>query len=112
MDNQFTAERIARILQEKKVRFEQKSMMGGHAFMVDDKMCVGTYKGGIMARIDPAAEDELAVRPGAERMVHGGRPMKGYLMIAPEGFDIDQDLEFWVDQCLAFNPKAKSSKKK
>jgi hypothetical protein len=41
-----------------------------------------------------------------------GRPMKGYLFIESEGVDMDEDLDFWVEKCLDFNPKAKSSKKK
>ena len=45
-------------------------------------------------------------------MIHGGRPMTGYLFIAAEGFDHDSDLECWIDKCLEFNPKAKASKKK
>lgn len=40
------------------------------------------------------------------------RPMKGYLFVEPEGFDFEEDLEFWIDKCLAFNPEAKSSKKR
>jgi hypothetical protein len=40
-----------------KVRIFLKS---GICFMVDDKMCVGTYKGGIMARVDPEEEETLA----------------------------------------------------
>lgn len=41
-----------------------------------------------------------------------GDPMAGYLFIEADGFDLEVDLAFWVDKCLAFNPKAKSSKKK
>jgi hypothetical protein len=40
------------------------------------------------------------------------RPMKGYLYVAPEGIDMDEDLDKWVQRCLDFNPKAKSSKRK
>jgi hypothetical protein len=45
-------------------------------------------------------------------MIHGGRPMTGYLFIQPEGYDMDEDLNFWVKKCLEFNPLAKASKKK
>jgi len=112
MDNHFNAQRIADVLTAKKVAFEQKRMFGGDCFMVDDKMCIGTYKNGLMARIDPTEEAELTKRPGASGMVSGGRPMIGYLFIEADGFDLEVDLAFWVDKCLAFNPKAKSSKKK
>ena len=39
-------------------------------------------------------------------------PMKGYLFINDDGWDLDADLSFWIEKCLAFNPKAKASKKK
>ena len=112
MDNHFTAHRIADVLTAKKIAFEQKRMFGGDCFMVDDKMCIGTYKNGLMARIDPAEEAELTQRHGVSRMTFGDSPMVGYLFIEADGFDLDADLAFWVDKCLAFNPKAKSSKKK
>ena len=41
-----------------------------------------------------------------------GKPMKGYIFVAAEGFDLDADLEYWIQLCLDFNPLAKSSKKK
>jgi len=41
-----------------------------------------------------------------------GRPMKGYVFITPDGFDLDIDLEYWLQLCLDFNPLAKRSKKK
>lgn len=80
--------------------------------MVDDKMCFGTYKGGMMVRIAPEESEELVSRKATEQMIHGGRPMNGYLFVNPEGYDMDSDLEFWVQKCLEFNPRAKSSKKK
>lgn len=38
--------------------------------------------------------------------------MKGFLFIEPDGYDTDEDLEFWIGKCLEFKPRAKSSKKK
>ena len=107
-----TLERLRRALQLRRIDWYEKRMFGGDCFMVDDKMLLGTYKGGIMARVDPAEEDTLSQRPGAEAMIHGGRAMPGFLMVAPEGFDSDTQLEFWIGKCMEYNPKAKSSKKK
>ena len=111
-DNNFTADRIRTILEPKNLSLEEKKMFGGWCFMVDDKMCIGTYKGGIMARINPEEMENLLERNGASQMIHGGRPMKGYIMLDPVAYDAEKDLEFWVQKCLEFNPKAKSSKKK
>jgi TfoX/Sxy family transcriptional regulator of competence genes len=111
-DNHITAARIADLLTAKGIPYEHKRMFGGDCFMVDDKMLVGTYKGGIMARVDPAEEANLTARPGASAMIHGGRAMPGFLMVDPIGYERDADLDFWVKKALEFNPKAKSSKKK
>ncbi len=112
MDNHITAERIADLLTAKNVAYGQKKMFGGECFMVDEKMLMGTYKGGLMARVDPTEAEDLIHRSGASQMIHGGRPMVGYLFIEPEGYEMDSDLAFWLEKCLAFNPKAKASKKK
>jgi TfoX/Sxy family transcriptional regulator of competence genes len=110
--NHITAARITDMFTAKNIPFEQKRMFGGDCFMVDDKMLMGTYKGGIMARVDPAEEETLIARPGASAMIHGGRAMPGFLMIEPVGYESDADLDFWIKKAMEFNPKAKSSKKK
>lgn len=109
--DQFLLDRMRAIMSKKKTVWKEKKMFGGSCFMVDDKMCFGTYKGGLMVRISPAEEEELVKRKGADRMIHGGRPMNGYIFIPPEGYDSDTDLEFWIAKCLEFNPRAKVSKK-
>jgi hypothetical protein len=38
--------------------------------------------------------------------------MKGYVFIDPEGVDMDEELEYWVEKCLLFNPLAKASNKR
>ena len=110
--DQFLLDRIQTIMASRKIEWTEKKMFGGDCFMVDGKMCFGTYKGGLMARVAPEEVEALAERTGAGQMIHGGRPMKGYLFIEAEGYDSEADLEFWIDKCLEFNPRAKSSKKK
>ena len=108
----YLIDRLRNQLLSRNVDWIEKKMMGGICFMVDDKMCFGTYRGGIMVRTDPEEVESLIAREGAEQMIHGGRKMNGYLMISPDGYDMEDDLDFWIGKCLEFNPKAKSSKKK
>jgi TfoX/Sxy family transcriptional regulator of competence genes len=110
--NEHLADRIRRELKDQNASFEEKKMFGGICFMVDDKMCVGVIKDDLMARIHPEEVDQLLSRSGARLMDFTKRPMKGYLFIDGDGTDLDDDLSFWVQQCLAYNPLAKSSKKK
>lgn len=112
------AERIRRVLIEKKAPFEEKKMMGGLCFLVDEKMACGVHFDKkkqtdlIMARIGEEASISAMRKEGCHPMDFTGRPMKGYVFISPEGFDKDEDLEYWLQLCLDFNPLAKASKKK
>ena len=106
------AERVKKVLREKRVLFEEKKMMGGLCFMVKEKMCMGVEKDMLMARIDPTIYEKALKRKGTHEMDFTGKPMKGYVFIDPIGLDMDKDLEYWIQLCLNFNPKAKSSKKK
>ena len=108
----YLLERLRNAMQVRNVQWLDKRMFGGDCFMVDDKMCFGTFTGGLLVRIDPEQMQELLKRTGAEQMVMHGRPMKGYIQVAPEGYDLEEDLDFWTDRCLEYNPKAKASKKR
>ncbi|MFK7925122.1 MAG: TfoX/Sxy family protein [Bacteroidia bacterium] len=104
-------ERMRNVLLIKGVSWEEKKMMGGTTFMIDGKMCFGTFKGGLLCRVDPEEREALLSRSGVETISQSGREMKGYVHVQPDGFESDYDLEFWISKCLAFNPKAKASKK-
>ncbi len=116
--NEFLADRIRQIFREERIGFFEKKMMGGLCFMVDDKMCCGIHYDKkkemdlLMARIGPDAMNEAMQKEGCLPMDFTGRPMKGFVFVSPDGFDLDEDLEYWVQLCLAFNPLAKSSKSK
>lgn len=107
----YLADRIKRILNEKNVAYTEKKMMGGLTFMVNNKMCVGIVKDELMARINPTIYESSLKMKGCKEMNFTGRPMKGYVFIEPEGVDLDDELAYWVQLCLDFNPLAKSSKK-
>lgn len=109
--NEFLADRIRQYFNSKRIVFIEKKMMGGLAFMIDDKMCVGIIKEDLMARIGPVNKPNALTRKACREMDFTGRPMKGFVMINPEGTDMDDDLEYWIDLALEFNPFAKSSKK-
>jgi hypothetical protein len=110
--DEFLADRIRFALQSRKISFEERKMMGGLCYMVDDKMCIGVVKDTLMARIDPDIYEEALSKKGSREMDFTGRPMKGFVFVEPDGVDLDEDLDYWVELCLDFNPKAKSSKKK
>lgn len=97
------AERIAHYLTEQGVEFEAKKMMGGLTFMVRNKMCVGIVKNELMARIGKGAYEAALAKNGVRQMDFTGRPMRGYVFISPEALEEVDQLEGWIQQCLAFN---------
>ena len=110
--DELLADRIKAVLIEKNSLFEEKQMMGGLAFMVNNKMCVGVVKNKMMARINPDIYEDAITKEGCHPMDFTGRPMKGWIFLEPEGIDLDDDISYWVELALEYNPKAKSSKKK
>ena len=88
---------------------EEKKMMGGLIFMVNDKMCVGldidknTGKDRLTVRVGKAKHDQLVFKKGSREMDFTGKSMRGFLFIDPEGFDNEDDLDFWIEKALYFN---------
>ena len=93
------------------LKFEEKKMFSGLAFIVNEKMCVNVSGNKLMCRFEPNLHKELTLKRGFEKMVMRGREYKGYCYIQPEGFKAKKDFEFWLNLCLDFNEKAKASKK-
>lgn len=116
--DEFTADRIRQLLREKSVSFTEKKMMGGLCFMVDDKMLCGllndknTDEAVLMARIGIDNYESALKKEHCSEMNFTGRSMKGFVFVSAEGIDMVEDLAYWVQMCLNYNPLAKSSKKK
>jgi hypothetical protein len=64
-----------------------------------------------MCRFDPELTRDLEKRKGFLPMIMKGREYKGYCYVEPAGFKNKKDFEYWVNLCLDFNDKAKSSKR-
>ena len=93
-------------------KVEEKKMFRGVTFMVDEKMCVCVSGDEMMCRFDPALQDTVAEKNGFRAMIMKGKEYKGYGYVSQEGIKSKKDFDYWISLCLAFNPKAKSSKKK
>ncbi|MBI5537039.1 MAG: TfoX/Sxy family protein [Deltaproteobacteria bacterium] len=93
----------------------EKKMFGGVAFMLDGKMFVGVVKEDLMVRVGPDQHDDAVARPHARTMDFTGRPMRGYVFVAPEGYRSDAVLRAWVKRGLSFvatlSAKAAGAKK-
>lgn len=86
-------------------------MFRGLAFMINSKMCISVSGENLMCRFDPALTQDIAEKTGFLPMIMRGKQLKGYCYVDPTGFKNKKDFEFWINLCLDFNDKAKSSKK-
>lgn len=109
--NQTLANRIREQLQHLE-DIEEKEMMGGLAFMLNGKMCVGVWKDDLMCRIAPEKQEEALEKTGCRVMDFTGKPMKGWLLIDESGIRTVQDMNYWIDLALDFNQFARASKKR
>ena len=110
--NEILADKIRTALKGTKT-LEEKKMFGGIAFMVNDKMCIGVDKEDIMLRCDKDETDELLKKKGAKVFdISGGRPMKGWLLVSPEGIKTQKDFDWWLNKAIEGNKKASVSIKK
>jgi TfoX/Sxy family transcriptional regulator of competence genes len=91
---------------------EEKEMMGGLTFMVNDKMCIGIIKDEMMCRIDPDYHESAIEMTGCRTMDFTKRPMKGWIMIDRTGMKSSKEFDLWINLALEFNRKAKPAKKK
>lgn len=91
---------------------EEKKMMGGLVFMVNDKMCVGIIKDELMCRIDPGFHEKAVEIQGCRTMDFTKRPMSGYILVDDSGMKSKKDFDYWINLALEFNKIAKSSKRK
>jgi len=107
------ADRIrAYLLNFPKLKIEEKEMFSGLTFMVNGKMCISVSGENLMCRFDPNLQEEVAEIDGFETMIMKGKEYKGYCYINSIGFKTKKDFEYWVNLCLDYNERAKSSKKK
>jgi len=106
--SEYQADRIRQKLSKANVT-DEKKMMGGLIFMVNDKMCIGldidkkTNKDRLMVRVGKATHEQLIFKKGSREMDFTGKVMRGFLYIDPQGFDAEDDLEFWIEKALHSN---------
>jgi TfoX/Sxy family transcriptional regulator of competence genes len=96
-----TVERVRKVLAGRSAVVEKK-LMGGLCFMVNGSLCCSVSgQGGLLVRIEPAAQASLLRFPHVTAMQMGKRTMRGFVRVAPQGYRTDRALAKWVLRGLA-----------
>lgn len=95
------ADRVRPLLQ-RMAGFSEKTMFGGVAFLRHGNMCVGVWKEFLILRLGPEAGDAALVEPNIRPFDVTGRPMRGWVMAAPEAIESREELERYVESAVEF----------
>lgn len=99
--DQGLAQRIRETLEERP-GVTEKEMFGGLAFLLHGSMFVGIMQEKLMVRVGPTQYAAALAKPHAAPMDFAGRPMKGFIYVAPRGIESDAVLNEWVNFALDF----------
>jgi TfoX/Sxy family transcriptional regulator of competence genes len=80
----------------------ERTMFGGLAFMVRGHMCCGVVGEDLVLRLGSDGAEAALGEPHTRPMDFTGRPMKGFVYVAPAGLWSPAALQRWVDGAAAF----------
>jgi TfoX/Sxy family transcriptional regulator of competence genes len=95
------ADRIRQGLARRK-GIEAKTMFGGVGFLLNGNMLVGVWKDSLIVRLGPEEGDEALKEAHVSEFNITGRAMKGWVLVAPEGVEADDQLSCWVQRAVKF----------
>jgi TfoX/Sxy family transcriptional regulator of competence genes len=92
----------------------EKKMFGGLAFLSDGRMCCGVLDDELVVRVGPVRYQEALAEPHARPMDFTGKPLAGFVYVAPAGLRSRQALQQWVHRGVEFASAqpAKKTKRK
>lgn len=98
--NEKLAERIR--VEVGEIPFVEKKMFGGVGFLIRGNMACGVHKENMIVRVDPEKHLKLLKKPHTRPFDMTGRPMKGWLMVEPDGYKTDKQLSAWIKEGVEF----------
>ena len=99
--NEGLAERIRQGPARRK-GIEEKKMFGGIGFLLNGNMLVGVWNDSLIVRLGPEVGEEALKEPHVKEFDITGRAMKGWVLVAPEGVEADEELSGWVRRAVKF----------
>ncbi|MFL7867654.1 MAG: TfoX/Sxy family protein [Anaerolineales bacterium] len=81
---------------------EEKKMFGGIAFMVSGNMTVGVIQENLIARVGLENYEAALDKPDTDLFKPTGKPMAGWVVVAPNGHRADEALKYWIELALEF----------
>ena len=81
---------------------DEKKMFGGIGFLLNGNMACGVNKDDLIVRVGPEAYEAALAEPHTKVFDMTGRPMKGWVVVRPAGYESDEGLKGWVQRGVDF----------
>jgi len=81
---------------------EEKKMFGGIAFMVSGNMTVGVTNNELIVRVGLEKYQDSLRKSGVDFFQPTGKPMAGWVTVAPDGHTTGEEMKYWVELALEF----------
>ena len=82
--------------------FSEKKIFGGVAYFLDGNLCIGVSKDSLIVRVGLDAYERSLEQPHVSTFEPVKRPMRGWVMVGPEGLDEMASIREWVDRGVEF----------
>lgn len=80
----------------------EKKMFGGVAFLLNGNLLVGVWKDSLIVRLGPEEGEKALLETHVKEFDITGKPMKGWVMVEPDGIDEDGQLKAWIERAEEF----------
>ena len=80
----------------------EKTMFGCVGFLLDGNVFLGVWKTALIVRLGPDAYDDALLEPHVREFDITGKPMRGWVLVQPEGIEDDERLREWIDRARKF----------
>lgn len=81
---------------------DAKKMFGGVCHLLNGNMVCGVYKDFLILRLGVKKAETVMQKEHVRPFDITGRAMKGWVMVAPEGFETKAELKHWLNQARHF----------
>lgn len=90
----------------------ERRMFGGVCFMLSGRMLCGVAGRDLMVRVGPDAYAASLRRPHARPMDFTGRPLLGFVYVAPAGLRSVRALSAWISRAMEYVRRLPAPKKR
>ncbi|MBL7199788.1 MAG: TfoX/Sxy family protein [Anaerolineae bacterium] len=81
---------------------DEKKMFGGIGYMVRGNMACGVHRDGLIVRVGPDLYEASLGETHTRVFDMTGRPMKGWVVVAPDGVASGEALKAWVQKGVEY----------